>query len=127
MLGAGPLKRRFGSSTRSFERVGRDRVGPCIVRMAGRLFDGFGQIGFVVATRAEAFGIAFVEAMASGVPAVVAATGGLPEIINSPATAASVKPENATTPSWKCSLSRTVDVRWPRKHRKAWVSGSTAS
>ena len=43
MLGAGPLKRRFGSSTRYLERVGRDRVGPSIVRMAERLFDGFGQ------------------------------------------------------------------------------------
>jgi len=86
-----------------------------------------GRIGFVLATRAEAFGIVFVEAMASGVPAVVAATGGLPEIINSPATAAGVKPENETTRWWKCSLCRTVDVRWPRKHRKAWVSGSTAA
>jgi len=80
----------------------------------------------VLATRAEGFGILFVEAMASGVPAVVAATGGLSEIINSPATGAGVKPENEMPRWWKCSLCRTVDVRWPRKHRKASVSGSTA-
>lgn len=39
---------------------------------------------FLLPTRAEAFGIVLVEAMASGIPVVATRTGGIPEIVTSP-------------------------------------------